>query len=75
MGVNYDVTILGIGLSFAGYHALGGPAPVRRSLPELIQLVWGRKIDPGKVFDMTLPLSRRPKATRPWTSTGPRRYS
>lgn len=58
VGVNYDVTILGIELSFAGIHALGGPAPVRRFLPELIQLVWGRKIDPGKVFDMTLPLEQ-----------------
>ena len=34
----------------------GGPAPVRRYLPELIDLVWNRKIDPGKVFDLTLPL-------------------
>ena len=34
----------------------GGPAPVRRYLPELIQLIWDRKIDPGKVFDLTLPL-------------------
>jgi threonine dehydrogenase-like Zn-dependent dehydrogenase len=33
-----------------------GPAPVRRFLPELIDLVWNRKIDPGKVFDLTLPL-------------------
>ena len=34
----------------------GGPAPVRRFLPELIDLVWNKKIDPGKVFDLTLPL-------------------
>ena len=34
----------------------GGPAPVRRFLPELIDLIWSRKIDPGKVFDMNLPL-------------------
>lgn len=58
VGVNYDVTIPGIGLFFAGIHALGGPAPVRRFLPELIQLIWDRKIDPGKVFDMTLPLEQ-----------------
>lgn len=56
VGVNYDVTIPGIELFFAGIHALGGPAPVRRFLPELIQLIWDRKIDPGKVFDLTLPL-------------------
>ena len=36
----------------------GGPAPVRRYLPNLIELVWERKIDPGKVFDLTLPMER-----------------
>jgi threonine dehydrogenase-like Zn-dependent dehydrogenase len=56
VGVNYDVQIPGIELFFAGIHALGGPAPVRRFLPDLIQLIWDRKIDPGKVFDLTLPL-------------------
>jgi threonine dehydrogenase-like Zn-dependent dehydrogenase len=35
----------------------GGPAPVRRFLPELIDLIWQGAIDPGKVFDLTLPLS------------------
>jgi threonine dehydrogenase-like Zn-dependent dehydrogenase len=35
----------------------GGPAPVRRFLPELIELIWSGAIDPGKVFDLTLPLS------------------
>ena len=34
----------------------GGPAPVRRFLPEMIDLIWNRQIDPGKVFDLTLPL-------------------
>ena len=37
-------------------HLHGGPAPVRRFLPELIELIWNRKIDPGKVFDLELPL-------------------
>jgi threonine dehydrogenase-like Zn-dependent dehydrogenase len=45
-------------LFFAAVHLHGGPAPVRRFLPELIQLVWDRKIDPGKVFDLTLPLDQ-----------------
>ena len=58
VGVNYDVTISGIRLFFAGIHILGGPAPVRRFLPDLIQLIWDRKIDPGKVFDLTLPLEQ-----------------
>jgi threonine dehydrogenase-like Zn-dependent dehydrogenase len=38
--------------------ARGGPAPVRRFLPDLIQLIWDRKIDPGKVLDLTLPLDQ-----------------
>ena len=39
-------------------HLHGGPAPVRRFLPELIKLIWDREIDPGKVFDLTLPLEQ-----------------
>jgi threonine dehydrogenase-like Zn-dependent dehydrogenase len=39
-------------------HLLGGPAPVRRYLPELIDLIWNREINPGKVFDLTLPLDQ-----------------
>jgi threonine dehydrogenase-like Zn-dependent dehydrogenase len=58
VGVNYDVSIPGIDLFFAGIHTLGGPAPVRRFLPDLIQLIWDRKIDPGRVFDLTLPLEK-----------------
>lgn len=64
VGVNHDVTIPGIELFFAGIHTLGGPAPVRRFLPDLIQLIWDRKIDPGKVFDLTLPLDEAPEAYR-----------
>ncbi|MCF4122606.1 zinc-dependent alcohol dehydrogenase family protein [Antribacter sp. KLBMP9083] len=58
VGVNYDVAIPGLELFFAGIHTLGGPAPVRRFLPDLIQLIWDRTIDPGKVFDLTLPLEQ-----------------
>ena len=56
VGVNHDVKVPGIQLFFAGIHTLGGPAPVRRFLPDLIQLIWDRTIDPGKVFDLELPL-------------------
>ena len=45
-------------LFFSGVHLHGGPAPVRRFLPELIQLIWDRNIDPGKVFDLALPLDQ-----------------
>lgn len=56
VGVSHDVTIPGDELSFSGIHLHGGPAPVRRFLPELIRLIWDGVIDPGKVFDLTLPL-------------------
>src|SRR4051812_37128146 len=45
-------------LVFAHVHLHGGPAPVRRYLPELIDLVLNEKINPGKVFDLTLPLDQ-----------------
>jgi hypothetical protein len=48
-------------------HLHGGPAPVRRFLPELIDLVWRREIDPGKVFDLECHFTRPPRATRLWT--------
>lgn len=43
-------------LFFSHTHLHGGPAPVRRFLPELIELISDRVIDPGRVFDLTLPL-------------------
>ncbi|PSK64645.1 putative zinc-binding alcohol dehydrogenase [Micromonospora sp. MH33] len=58
VGVSHDVAIPGDQLFMSGVHIHGGPAPVRRFLPELIQLIWDRTIDPGKVFDLTLPLDR-----------------
>jgi threonine dehydrogenase-like Zn-dependent dehydrogenase len=45
-------------LFFSHAHLHGGPAPVRRFLPQLIDLIWNRDIDPGKVFDLTLPLDQ-----------------
>jgi threonine dehydrogenase-like Zn-dependent dehydrogenase len=56
VGVSHDVTIPGDELFFSEVHLHGGPAPVRRFLPDLIQRIWDRTIDPGKVFDLTLPL-------------------
>ena len=56
VGVSHDVALPGGELFFALVHLTGGPAPVRRFLPEQIDLIWSRKIDPGKVFDRTLPL-------------------
>ena len=45
-------------------HLHGGPAPVRRFLPDLIDLIWNRQIDPGKVFDLHLPLEEAAEGYR-----------
>lgn len=56
VGVPHDVTLDAQELFFAQIGMLGGPGPVRRFLPDLIDLVWKREIQPGKVFDLELPL-------------------
>src|SRR5438445_9734399 len=52
------VELGGVELFFAHVHLHGGPAPVRRYLPALIDLVWNGKINPGKVFDLELPMAQ-----------------
>jgi threonine dehydrogenase-like Zn-dependent dehydrogenase len=64
VGVSHDLAIEGQQLFFSGVHIHGGPAPVRRFLPDLIRLIWDRKIEPGKVFDLTLPLDRAAEGYR-----------
>src|SRR6516164_2643322 len=58
VGVPHGVELDGETLFYAHVHLHGGPAPARRYLPKLIDLVWNRTIDPGKVFDLTLPLDQ-----------------
>ncbi|MEJ2007636.1 MAG: zinc-dependent alcohol dehydrogenase family protein [Acidobacteriota bacterium] len=58
VGVPYGVELDGQQLFFSHVHLHGGPAPVRRYLPDLIALVLNGKINPGKVFDLTLPLDQ-----------------
>ncbi|MEV7009298.1 zinc-dependent alcohol dehydrogenase family protein [Streptosporangium sp. NPDC051022] len=58
VGVAHGVELPGQELFFSHVHLHGGPAPVRRFLPELIGLICDRVIDPGRVFDLTLPLER-----------------
>lgn len=58
VGVPHGVELNGEMLFYSHAHLHGGPAPVRRYLPQLIELVWDRKINPGKVFDLTLPLDQ-----------------
>jgi threonine dehydrogenase-like Zn-dependent dehydrogenase len=56
VGVTHDVALNGDELFFTHVHLHGGPAPVRRFLPDLIDRIWHRKIRPGRVFDLQLPL-------------------
>jgi threonine dehydrogenase-like Zn-dependent dehydrogenase len=58
VGVTHEVSLPGMELFFSHVHLHGGPAPVRRFLPELMQLIGDRRIDPGKVFDLDLPIDQ-----------------
>ena len=61
VGVSHDQKIDGRGLFFSEVHLLGGPAPVRRFLPDLIDRVLAGKINPGRVFDQRIPLDEAPE--------------
>ena len=56
VGVPHEVSLDGETLFWSQASLQGGPAPVRRFLPHLLDLVLRREIQPGKVFDLTLPL-------------------
>jgi threonine dehydrogenase-like Zn-dependent dehydrogenase len=56
VGVSHGVELPGEELFFSHVHLLGGPAPVREYLPELIDLIWRDQIDPGRVFDLEVAL-------------------
>ena len=58
VGVAHGVELPGMELFFSGVHLHGGPAPVRRFLPDLIDLIGNRQINPGTVFDLELPLEQ-----------------
>lgn len=64
VGVPHGVSIEGEELFYSHVGLRGGPAPVRRFLPQLIDLVFDRQIDPGKVFDLALPLDKVAEAYR-----------
>lgn len=57
VGVPHGVELDGQALFFSQTGMLGGPAPVRRFLPHLLDLVLSRTVNPGKVFDLELPLA------------------
>ena len=56
VGVTHDVTLPGEEMFFSHVHLHGGPAPVRRFLPDLMDRIWNRRIQPGRVFDLEMPL-------------------
>ncbi|WP_030437538.1 zinc-dependent alcohol dehydrogenase family protein [Actinoplanes subtropicus] len=58
VGVTHDVSLPGMDLFWSLVRLQGGPAPVRRFLPHLMELIAARTIEPGKVFDLELPLER-----------------
>ncbi len=58
VGVPHDMAFDGQELFFSHVGLRGGPAPVRAYLPDLISRVLDGRIDPGKVFDLTLPLEQ-----------------
>src|SRR4051794_16513748 len=58
VGVPHEMELKGEQLFYTHVHLHGGPAPVRRYLPKLINLVLSGKINPGKVFDLVLPLDQ-----------------
>lgn len=57
VGVPHGVELDGQALFFSQTGMMGGPAPVRRFLPHLLDLVLQRRIDPGRVFDLHLPIA------------------
>ena len=58
VGVPHGVEVP-VGRMFAKNVGLaGGMAPVRRYLPELLDLVTSGRIDPGRVFDLEVPLDQ-----------------
>lgn len=64
VGVPHGIEINGVELFYSHVALRGGPAPVRRFLPDLIERVLAGRIDPGKVFDLTLPLDQAAEGYR-----------
>lgn len=62
VGVPHDVSLPAARLFSAQVRLLGGPAPVRRFLPDLIAGILDRAVDPGRVFDLVLPLDEANEA-------------
>jgi threonine dehydrogenase-like Zn-dependent dehydrogenase len=68
VGVAHGVAVDGMDLFWSLAHVHGGPAPVRRFLPELIDLIWSRQINPGRSSTSNCRSTKPPPATARWTS-------
>ncbi|NNN04191.1 MAG: zinc-dependent alcohol dehydrogenase family protein [Acidimicrobiaceae bacterium] len=64
VGVSHGVSFEGRELFMSHVHLHGGPAPVRDYLPELITRIMANEINPGRVFDLDLPLDGAAEAYR-----------
>jgi threonine dehydrogenase-like Zn-dependent dehydrogenase len=64
VGVPHGVVLDGADLFFRHVHLHGGPAPVRRYLRALIEMIFNHTLEPGNVFDVTMPLDRVADAYR-----------
>jgi threonine dehydrogenase-like Zn-dependent dehydrogenase len=64
VGVPHGVELPVQEMFFSNVGLRGGPAPVRRFLPDLMDRVWNRRIEPGRVFDLELPLDQVADAYR-----------
>jgi threonine dehydrogenase-like Zn-dependent dehydrogenase len=64
VGVPHGVVLPVREMFFSNVGLRGGPAPVRQYLPDLLDRVWNRQIEPGRVFDMELPLDQVADAYR-----------
>ena len=64
VGVAHGVELPGEELFYSHVHLHGGPAPVRRFLPELLERIWNRTINPGRVFDLELSLEQAAEGYR-----------
>ncbi|KON73311.1 hypothetical protein M768_10245 [Cellulosimicrobium cellulans F16] len=56
VGLPHGVELPVVDMFYRHVHWSGGPAPVRQYLPELMDLVLDRRIDPARVFDLELTL-------------------
>ena len=64
VGVPHDVELSATDLFYSHVGIRGGPAPVRAFLPDLLERVWDGRIEPGRVFDLELPLDEAAEAYR-----------